>query len=92
MASSQRTRAYWRRTLHVTGWLLAVWAGVTFGVCFFARELRFSFFGWPFSFWAAAQGSVVLYVLIVVAYAWAMERLERSNEAEDSLGSRDNRP
>jgi putative solute:sodium symporter small subunit len=82
MASEDRQRTYWRRTLRVTGALLALWFVVTFGVAFYARQLQFSFFGWPFSFWAAAQGALVLYVLIIVAYAWAMNRIERRYERE----------
>jgi putative solute:sodium symporter small subunit len=78
-----RKRAYWRRTLRITSALLAVWFVVTFGVGFFARDLQFSLFGWPFSFWAAAQGALVLYVLIIAAYAWAMERLDSRYEAEE---------
>jgi putative solute:sodium symporter small subunit len=33
-----------------------VWFVVTFVVAYFARDLNFNFFGWPFSFWVAAQG------------------------------------
>jgi putative solute:sodium symporter small subunit len=77
-------RAYWRRNLRLTGVLLGVWFGVTFGVAFFAREMDFDFFGWPFSFWVAGQGALVVYVLIVGWYAHAMNRLDREHGvAED---------
>jgi putative solute:sodium symporter small subunit len=83
--ATPRPRSYWRRTLRVTGVLLALWFGVTFGVGFFARELQFRFFGWPFSFWAAAQGALVVYVLIIAVYAWAMNRVDREQaEAGDA--------
>lgn len=65
---------YWRRNLRLTGALLALWFLVTFGVGYFARELSFSFFGWPFSFWVASQGALIVYLLIVVGYAWIMRR------------------
>ena len=77
-------RAYWRKTVRLTGGLLAVWFGVTFGVAFFARELSFTFFGWPFSFWVGAQGALVVYVLIVAFYAHAMAKLDEAHGmAED---------
>lgn len=76
---SPNQRAYWRKTLVLTGWLLSLWFGVTFGVAFFARELSFSFFGWPFSFWVGAQGSLVVYVLIVAVYARAMGKLDEAH-------------
>ena len=74
----QRRAVYWRKNLRLTGGLTLVWFVVTFGVAFFARELNFRFFGWPFSFWVAAQGALVVYGLIVVFYAWAMRRLDRA--------------
>ena len=70
---------YWRRNLRVTAVLLAVWFLVTFVVEFYARELSFSFFGWPFSFWVAAQGALIVYVLIVGFYAWYMNRLDHEH-------------
>ncbi len=56
--------------------LLAIWFVVTFVVSYFARDLSFSFFGWPFSFWMAAQGSPVIYCLIVWFYARRMGQLD----------------
>lgn len=74
--NEERQRAYWRRTLRLTGWLLALWFGVSFGIAFFARELSFTIFGWPFSFWVAAQGALVVYCVIVWFYARWMDRLD----------------
>jgi putative solute:sodium symporter small subunit len=77
-------RRYWQRNLRLTLGLLAVWFVVTFGVAFFARELSFDFFGWPFSFWVAAQGGPFVYVVLIGVYAWRMNRLDREHGvAED---------
>ena len=70
---------YWRRTLRLTGVLLLLWFGVTFGIAFFARELDFDFFGWPFSFWVASQGALLVYLVLVGVYALAMRRLDASS-------------
>lgn len=32
---------------------------------------------WPLDFWMAAQGCVLAYLLIVVVYAWLLNRWER---------------
>ena len=79
---------HWRRTQRLTAGLLAVWFVVGFVVTWFARDLDFPFFGWPFSFWVAAQGGIVVFVLLLVAYARRMARndLQLANEgapAED---------
>ena len=82
MSASQQ--AYWRRNLRLTGALLVLWFAVTFVVAYFARDLDFEFFGWPFSFWVAAQGALVVYVAIVAWYARVMNRLDREHDvAED---------
>jgi putative solute:sodium symporter small subunit len=81
----ERHRRYWHTNLRFTAVLLSIWFLVTFGVAYFARELSFSFFGWPFSFWMAAQGSLVVYVIITCCYAYRMNRLDRKyGVAEDS--------
>lgn len=72
-----RRRAYWRRNLRLSAALLAVWFVVTFVVAYFARELSVVFFGWPLSFWIAAQGAILVYLAIVAIYARSMSRLDR---------------
>ena len=59
MQLSARHQEYWSKNLRITAFLLSIWFFVTFVVVFFARELTFNFFGWPFSFWVAAQGALV---------------------------------
>lgn len=76
MKVSDNHRRYWNKNLRVTSVLMAVWFVVTFVVGFFARELNFDFFGWPFSFWVGAQGAPVVYVLIIGFYAHYMNRLD----------------
>lgn len=62
----------------LTFWLLAGWAVVTFVVPFFARDLNFSFFGWPFSFWVASQGALIAYLVIAWSYARWMNRRDQA--------------
>ena len=76
MQLTEGHRVYWRKNLRITGILLAIWFLVTFVMGYFARDLNFSFFGWPFSFWMAAQGSLIVYVLIIWFYARYMNRLD----------------
>lgn len=70
-------RKYWRRNLVAISISLAVWALVTFGVAFYGRELSaIDFFGWPLSFWVGAQGTLIVYLLIIIAYARYMNGLD----------------
>jgi putative solute:sodium symporter small subunit len=70
-------QAYWRANLRVTGLLVSLWFFVTFVIGWFARDLDFS------SFWVAAQGALVVYVLIIGFYAWYMNRLDRAHGAAE---------
>lgn len=76
MKVSENHQAYWRKNLRITSILMAIWFVVTFVMTYFARDLNFNFFGWPFSFWVAAQGALVVYVLIIWYYASYMNKLD----------------
>lgn len=76
MKVSENHQAYWRKNLRITSILLGIWFLVTYVMAFFARDLAFTFAGWPFSFWMAAQGSLVVYVVIIAYYAHYMNKLD----------------
>jgi putative solute:sodium symporter small subunit len=85
-SASEMRQEYWRRNLRISGILLAIWFFVTYVVGYFARELSFNFFGWPFAFWVAAQGALVVYVLIIWFYGRYMNNLDHEfgvQEGED---------
>ena len=67
---------YWKKNLEITGILLGIWFFLTFILVYFARDLMFSFFGWPFSFWVAGQGALIGYCLIIWYYARYMNNLD----------------
>ncbi|MEO6279741.1 DUF4212 domain-containing protein [Roseateles sp.] len=73
---------YWRRTRHLTVWLLLAWGLVAFVPVFFARELSVEVFGWPLAFWLASQGALLGFCAIVIVYAWRMRRLDEEFSAE----------
>lgn len=61
--------------------LLSVWLLTSFGPGFFARDLAIEINGWPLYFWMAAQGSLLIFMLIVALYAWLMNRWEAAEIA-----------
>jgi putative solute:sodium symporter small subunit len=84
MELSAKHREYWRRNLALTGVLLAIWFVVTFVLGYFAIPLaEINFFGWPFSFYMAAQGSLIIYVLIIWFYARRMGRLDQDYDVAE---------
>ncbi len=78
-------REYWRRNLRITTVLMSIWFVVTFIVAYFARELSsFIFFGWPFSFWMAAQGALIVYCVLIWYYARTMNRLDHEYGVDET--------
>ena len=84
MQLTEKHRVYWQKNLRITSILLLIWFVVTVVVGYYARELDFTFFGWPFSFWMGSQGSLVVYCLIIGFYARYMNKLdEEAGVSED---------
>ncbi len=78
MQLTQKHKEYWQRNLRMTGILLAIWFVVTFVVSFFARELNeVVILGFPLGFYMGAQGSLVIYVIIIWYYAKYMNTLDQ---------------
>ena len=77
MQLSEKHKEYWHKNLVITGILLFIWFVVTFVEAWFARELnQLSFLGFPFGFYMSAQGSLIVYVVIIGVYAWYMNKLD----------------
>ena len=77
MQLTERHREYWRKNVRLTAILLAIWFVVTYVVSFFARDLNaITVFGWPLGFYMGAQGSLIVYVVIIFYYARYMNNLD----------------
>jgi putative solute:sodium symporter small subunit len=75
-------KAHWARARRLSALLFGSWLLATFCAIFFARELsRVTLFGWPLSFYLAAQGVALVYLAILGAYAWRMHVLDRAFHA-----------
>lgn len=77
MQLTEKHKEYWRRNLNLTLILTLIWFVVTFVMGYFARELAtINFFGWPLSFYMGAQGSLIIYIVIIWIYAKKMRQLD----------------
>ena len=77
MQLTQRHQEYWHKNLRITAILLSIWFVVTFVIGFFARDLAsITILGFPFPFYMGAQGSLIVYVLIIWYYAHYMNKLD----------------
>lgn len=76
-------RRYWRRNVMLIGVLVTCWLAVTLIPAYFARELTFDFIGWPFSFWMAAYGAPLCYLVLIGIYARVMNRADDQASRDD---------
>ena len=70
--------------LRLKAFLLLVLVVVSFGTCFFARDLQALMPNWPLAYWMAAQGAVVAFLIITVVYCVAMDYFERKEQGGSS--------
>lgn len=77
MQLTEKHLEYWHRNLKMTAILLFIWFLVTFVIGYFARELSgITVLGFPLSFYMGAQGSLIIYVVIIWYYARYMNKLD----------------
>lgn len=76
---------YWKKNLSYMVILLALWALVSyvFGI-FFVNEMNaFHLGGFPLGFWFAQQGSIYVYVLLILVYFLLMDRLDKKFDVHE---------
>jgi len=84
MELSQRHQEYWRKNLVITAILLGIWFIATFIVGWNARELNnITFLGFPLGFYMSAQGSLIIYVVIIGVYAKYMAGLDKEYDVAE---------
>jgi putative solute:sodium symporter small subunit len=77
---------YWRTQIRRTAILLAVWFIVGFVMSIFLAEPlnSFSFGGVPFGFWMAQQGSIFVFISLILIYTLASNQLDREAGVEET--------
>ena len=77
MQLSEKHQEYWRKNLVITSILLFIWFVATFVEGWYARELNeFTFIGFPLGFYMSAQGSLIIYVVLIWIYQRYMNKLD----------------
>lgn len=79
-------RRYWRANIRIMAVLLGLWAlaGLGAGILFAdtLNAYRISGTGFPLGFWFAHQGSIIVFVLLILAYCLYMNRLDNRHRRE----------
>ncbi len=84
MELTARHREYWDKNLVITAILLFIWFVATFVEAWYARELNtIVFFGFPLGFYMSAQGSLIIYVVLIWIYARYMNKLDKTYDVDE---------
>lgn len=79
---------YWQTQIRRTLILLGVWFVVGYVMSIFLAEPLngFTFGGIPFGFWMAQQGSIFVFISLILIYAITAGQLDRQAGVEESEG------
>lgn len=77
---------YWRRNILITLILLMIWAaaGLGCGILLADRlnQYKLPGTGFPLGFWFAQQGSIIVFVLLILIYCILMNRCDAKHHKE----------
>lgn len=78
---------HWRRTTNLMLTHLAIWFFFGFVIHMFVvplNKITIPMLGFPLGFYMAAQGSLIVFVTMLFAFAWQQNRIDREHGfAED---------
>jgi putative solute:sodium symporter small subunit len=77
MATREQALEHWRKTRNLMWFALAVWFIFGFGIHFFAVPLNsIVIIGFPLGFYMAAQGSLIVFVILIFWFAWKQNKID----------------
>ena len=78
-------QAYGRANIRLLLILLAIWFTVSFGfgILLVDQLNQIPFFGFKLGFWWAQQGSIYVFVLLILVYSLLMQRIDRKFGVSD---------
>ena len=82
--------AYWRKNRRLIAVLLGIWALVSYGLAILF-PMTFPIGKLPAGFWWAQQGSMFVFVILILVYARRMDTLDRAFDVDEREGEDEER-
>lgn len=81
----ENERGYWRANIKLLITLMSIWFLVSFGAGILFRPFldQFSLGGYPLGFWFAQQGSIYIFIALIVIYVRQMRKIEKRFGLDD---------
>lgn len=83
--ADKSSNAYWAANIRIIVISLAIWFVCSFGLGIILRPMLMGITvgGADLGFWFAQQGSIYTFLVLIFAYAWRMNRLDREYGVEE---------
>jgi putative solute:sodium symporter small subunit len=85
-AEAAALKRYWRANVTIMAVLLTIWAIVGLGCGILFADVLNAYnlpgTGYPLGFWFAQQGSIMVFVLIILTYCILLNRLDNKHHEE----------
>lgn len=80
----EKLKQYWAVNVRLTTIILVIWAIVTYVAAFFSPQLnKIVIFGFPFGYYMGAQGSLIIFVILIFWYAAKMNKADKDFGVEE---------
>jgi putative solute:sodium symporter small subunit len=84
MPAEDRAKAYWRENQRLIVILLVIWFCVTYIPVIFVNQVNsIVIAGFPLGYYMGAQGSLIVFVVMIFYYAFAMNKLDEKYGLSD---------
>jgi putative solute:sodium symporter small subunit len=79
----EHARAYWKANVRILTTLLSIWFFVSFvcGILLADFLDNFRFAGFKLGFWIAQQGSIYVFMVLIIVYVFWMDKLDSRYQA-----------
>jgi putative solute:sodium symporter small subunit len=80
----QKLKDYWSYNVKLTAIIMTIWFVVTYVAIFFSPELNnIVIFGFPMGYYMGAQGSLIIFVILIFWYAFRMNAADKEYGVEE---------
>lgn len=85
MSSNSNHADYWKANLKLMGILLTIWFIVSYvcGILLVDQLNQIQFAGFKLGFWMAQQGSLYVFLILILVYVRGMNKLDKKFGVEE---------
>ncbi len=84
MLSKEQLESYWRENRNLMILVLLIWAFVSYVAALISGALnKIVIFGFPLGYYMGSQGSLIVFLLLIIFYAKSMDKVDRKYGVEE---------